>query len=157
LHVVQGKGKKDRYLPLSVHLIRGLQSYIETEHPRYRLFNGQSSVIGGSDNACCYSVRTIQATVSRSAKKSGIHKNVHAHTLRHSYATHLLEDGLDIVTLQGLPGHTRLRTTPGYLHVSRSNPHQAFGPLDTLFEQCARQRKQAKSCTERETACRPSG
>jgi site-specific recombinase XerD len=141
LHVVQGKGKKDRYLPLSDHLIRGLRVYIKAEHIDDRLFKGQTSSREGEDCGGCYSQRSIQTTVKQVAKQAGILKNVHTHTLRHSYATHLLEDGLDIVTLKGLMGHSDLRTTLKYLHVARSNPHRAFSPLDTLFARCAKKSK----------------
>jgi integrase len=141
LHVVQGKGKKDRYLPLSKHLIRGLKTYIEAEKPKYWLFNGkpESSSDGYSDNR--YSHRAVQWAVKQSAKQAGLNKDVHAHTLRHTFATHLLEDGLDIVSVKDLLGHTRIETTMEYLHAARSNPKRAFSPLDTLFEQCAPKKK----------------
>jgi len=137
LRVVQGKGKKDRYLPLSDHLIRGIQSYIESEKPCVWLFNGLPKRRDGGDPDMRYSKRSIQTAVKETAKLAGILKDVHVHTLRHSYATHLLEDGLDIMTLKDLMGHSRIQTTIGYLHVARSNPHRAFSPLDTLFAQCA--------------------
>lgn len=137
LHVVQGKGKKDRYVPLSQHMIRGLKTYIEAEKPQHWLFNGKPD--GGTDN--CYSQRAVQWAVKQSAKVAGILKDVHVHTLRHTFATHLLEDGLDIVTVKDLMGHERIETTMEYLHVARSNPRRAFSPLDTLFEQCAKKQK----------------
>jgi len=137
LHVVQGKGKKDRYVPLSDHLIRGLKTYIDSENLENWLFNGQAGA--GSGNR--YSSRSVQSAVKQAAKRAGIMKDVHVHTLRHSYATHLLEDGLDIVSVKNLLGHSRIQTTMIYLHVARSNPHRAFSPLDTLFSQCAVQRR----------------
>jgi site-specific recombinase XerD len=63
------------------------------------------------------------------------------HPLRHTFATHLLEDGLDILTVKDLLCHTRIETTMEYLHVARSNPRRAFSPLDTLFEQCTPKKK----------------
>jgi len=141
LHVVQGKGKKDRYLPLSKHLIRGLKSYIEKERPVEWLFSGQPGVGSGVDFDSRYSQRGVQWAVKQAAKQAGVNKDVHVHTLRHTFATHLLEDGLDIVTVKELLGHARIQTTMEYLHVARSNPQRAFSPLDTLFEQCAPKQK----------------
>ena len=141
LHVVQGKGKKDRILPLSEHLIRGLQTYISAEKPKDWLFNGQPEERSGGDFDNRYSQRGVQWAVKQAAKQAGISKEVHVHTLRHTFATHLLEDGLDIVTVKEMMGHVRIETTMEYLHVARSNPNRAFSPLDTLFSQCARKRK----------------
>jgi len=141
LHVVQGKGKKDRLLPLSEHLIRGLRSYIEAEKPNDWLFNGKPVERSGGDFDSRYSQRGVQWAVKQAAKDAGINKDVHVHTLRHTFATHLLEDGLDIITVKDMMGHVRIETTMEYLHVARSNPKRAFSPLDTLFEQCANRRK----------------
>lgn len=141
LHVVQGKGKKDRYVPLSEHLIRGLKVYIEMEKPIEWLFNGQPNGREGGDFGSQYAGRSIQGVVKEVAKRAEIAKNVHVHTLRHTFATHLLEDGLDIVTVRDLMGHVRIQTTMEYLHVAQSNPQRAFSPLDTLFEACAPKRK----------------
>jgi site-specific recombinase XerD len=141
LHVVQGKGKKDRILPLSEHLIRGLTVYIADEKPVDWLFNGREKNRDGVIVKGRYSKRAIQLAVKQAAKRAGIIKDVRVHTLRHSYATHLLEDGLDIVTLKNLLGHSRIATTMQYLHVMRNTPLRAFSPLDTLFAQCAPKRK----------------
>jgi site-specific recombinase XerD len=141
LHVVQGKGKKDRYLPLSEHLIRGLRTYIEAEKPKDWLFNGQPVERSGGDFDSRYSQRGVQWALKQAACQAGLSKEIHVHTLRHTFATHLLEDGLDILTVKDLMGHVRIETTMEYLHVARSNPHHAFSPLDTLFEQCAPKQK----------------
>ena len=66
---------------------------------------------------------------------------IHVHTPRHTFATYLLEDGLDNMTVKDLMGHARIQTTMLYLHVARSNPQRAFSPIDMLFEQCASKRK----------------
>jgi len=141
LHVVQGKGKKGRYLPLSEHLIRGLKSYISAERPSDWLFNGQPVGRAGGDFDGRYSQRGVQWAVQQAAKQAGINKDVHVHTLRHTFATHLIEDGLDIITVKDLMGHARIETTMVYLHVAQSSPRRAFSPLDTLFAQCARKQK----------------
>lgn len=136
LKVVQGKGKKDRYLPLSEHLIRGLKVYIDTEKPLDYLFNGQAIGQAGGDFDSRFSQRGVQWVVKEAAKRADVRKDVHTHTLRHTYATHLLEDGLDIISLKELLGHENIETTMEYLHVAQCGRSLAFSPLDTLFEQC---------------------
>jgi len=142
LKIVQGKGKKDRYVPLSEHLIRGLQKYIEAEKPQEYLFNGQPLTNGaGGDFDNRYSQRGVQWAVRQVAKAAGVKKEVHTHTLRHSYATHLLEDGMDIMTLKDLLGHQNIETTMEYLHIAQLESQRIFSPLDTLFAKCSRSLK----------------
>ena len=118
LKVVQGKGKKDRYVPLSEHLIRGLKKYIEAGKLQDYLFNGQPLPTGsGGDFDNRYSQRGVQWAVKQVAKAAGIIKEVHTHTLRHSYATHLLEDGMDIMTLKDLLGHQNVETLNKYKEI----------------------------------------
>jgi len=137
LHVKETKGNKDRLLPLSEHLIRGLRSYIEAERPKEYLFNGKPNGRGGGDFDSRYSQRGVQWAVKESVKKAGILKEVSVHTLRHTFATHLLEDGLDIISVRDLLGHENIETTMIYLHIARINKRNVFSPLDTLFTQCA--------------------
>ena len=141
LKVVQGKGKKDRYVPLSEHLIRGLKKYIQAEKPQDYLFNGQPIERAGGDFDSRYSQRGVQWAVKQVAKAAGVIKDVHTHTLRHSYATHLLEDGMDIMTLKDLLGHQSIETTMEYLHIAQLESQRIFSPLDTLFAQCSRSLK----------------
>jgi integrase/recombinase XerD len=141
LRVVQGKGKKDRYVPLSEHLIRGLRKYIEVEKPHDYLFNGQPIGRAGGDFDSRYSQKGVQWAVKEAAKRAGICKNVHVHTLRHTFATHLLEDGLDIISLKDLLGHENIETTMEYLHVAQNGRIKPFSPLDTLFAQCGQATK----------------
>jgi len=138
LKVVQGKGKKDRYVPLSEHLIRGLKKYIGAEKPQDYLFNGQPIERAGGDFDSRYSQRGVQWAVKQVAKAAGVKKEVHVHTLRHSYATHLLEDGMDIMTLKDLLGHQNIETTMEYLQIAQLESQRIFSPLDTLFEKCSR-------------------
>ena len=137
LHVLQGKGGKDRLVPLSEHLIRGLKKYIEAEKPTDYLFSGQPDGRGGGDFDSRYSQKGVQWAVKETARRAGIRKAVSVHTLRHTFATHLLEDGTDILTLQTLLGHAAIETTMEYLHIAQCVKLKPFSPLDTLFEQCA--------------------
>jgi integrase/recombinase XerD len=133
LHVYQGKGKKDRYVPLSPILIRGLKQYIYSEQPQIWLFNGKPEGQKGGDFDSRYSQRGVQWAISQACKSAGIAKDVSVHTLRHTYATHLLEDGLDIVSVKDLLGHECIETTMIYLHVAASGKRNPFSPLDTLY------------------------
>jgi len=140
LRVVQGKGKKDRYVPLSDHLIRGIRNYLLAENPKEYLFNGQPSgyqLRAGGDFDSRYSQRGVQWAVKQACKLAGIQKDVHVHTLRHTYATHLLEDGMDIMTLKNLLGHENIETTIEYLQIAQLPNQKIFSPLDTLFAQCS--------------------
>jgi len=128
LLVRQGKGNKDRYVPLGKMLSRGIKNYLEAENPESYLFRG-------SDFDSRYSQRGVQWAVKEIAKKASILKDVHTHTLRHTYATHLLEDGLDIVSIKELLGHANIETTMVYLHVAQSGRRKPFSPLDTLYNQ----------------------
>ena len=123
-------------------MARGLKSYIATEKPKNYLFNGQPTGSLGGDFDSRYSQRGVQWAVKAAAKASGISKEVCVHTLRHSFATgpttrHLLEDGMDIITLKDLLGHQNIETTLEYLHIAQLQSQKVFSPLDTLFAQCS--------------------
>ena len=139
LHIVQSKGKKDRYVPLSDHLIRGIKKYISAERPITFLFTGNTKDTKGFDSR--YSQRGVQWAIKSICKKAGILKDVHTHTLRHSYATHLLEDGVNILQVQKLMGHERIETTMEYLHVCQLEQQKVYSPLDTVFALCSRSGK----------------
>ena len=129
LHIRQGKGRKDRYVPLSNILLRGLQTYLNSEKPLDWLFNGNNS----KGEKVALSGHGVFWIVNSARKKSGLQKKVTAHMLRHSYATHLLEMGLDIVSLKELLGHSRIETTMVYLHISQLGRSCSFAPLDRLY------------------------
>jgi len=126
IHVRQSKYKKDRIVPLSDYIARGLKKYIATEHPYVYLFNGKEP-----DGR--YSVKGLSWIMRQALKKTGITKEVNLHSLRHSYATHLLEEGVNIVTVKDLLGHAEISTTMIYLHVARCPDVAAHSPLDTLY------------------------
>lgn len=129
LHIRQGKGRKDRYVPLGNLLIKGLQKYIAHENPQKWLFNGNNR----KGEPCQLSSHGVYWVVSETRKKSGIQKPITAHTLRHSYATHLLEMGLDIVSLKEALGHSSIETTMVYLHISQLGRQRTFSPLDKVY------------------------
>lgn len=137
LHIVKGKYRKDRYVPLCTMLVRGIKKYIEAEKPSVYLFNGitKEGILGA------LTARGVQWAVKEARAKSGIKKQVTAHSLRHSYATHLLEMGTDIMTLKDLLGHESIQTTMVYLHVSRTGRTQAYSPLEKLYPQDGRSSK----------------
>ena len=133
LHVRQGKCRKDRYVPLCDLLIRGLKTYIEAEQPQTWLFNGKPEGRAGGDLDSRYSQRGVQWAVRQAQKQAGVLKEMTVHTLRHTYATHLLEDGLDIITIKDLLGHECIDTTMVYLHVAQSGRVKPFSPLEKLY------------------------
>ena len=126
VRVRQGKGKKDRYVILSKFIKARLPRYLKEVNPQVYLFEGQTpgEVMGE---------RSIQYVISEALQKTTIRKQVSMHTLRHSFATHLLEDGVDIYTIQHLLGHVRLETTLVYLHVAQVIPKVGRSPLDSLY------------------------
>ena len=128
LHIKQSKYKKDRMLPLSEYMATGLKKYLAVEHPQTWLFNGKTSNESYSDKGMGWVFR-------EALKKTTITKEVSVHSLRHSYATHLIEDGLNIVTVKELLGHAKIETTMVYLHVAQCPLIQAHSPLDTLYGQ----------------------
>ncbi len=129
LHVREGKGRKDRYVPIGEHLSRGLKMYLQAERPYVWLFNGKDNT-GQLQQFTGAGVRWV---VGEAARKSGIKKQVTSHILRHTYATHLLEMGLDIMTLKDLLGHSDINTTLVYLHIAQLGRGRAFNPMDKLY------------------------
>src|SRR5690606_19791498 len=140
LHIVQSKGNKDRYVPLSIHLIRGIRSYSKVEKPEKYLFEGRGNPESKNFDGR-YGQRAIQWAVKTTARRAGILKDVHAHMLRHTYATHLLEDGVNIVSVQKLLGHSNIKSTMVYLHVCQTPDQLPNSTLDKVFEQCIRNMK----------------
>lgn len=126
IHIRQSKFKKDRIVPLSEYMAAGLKKYLQAENPHIWLFNGKEP-----DGR--YSVKGISWVMRESIKKTSISKEVSLHSLRHSYATHLLEQGINIVTLKELLGHASIITTMIYLHVAQCPLIKAHSPLDRLY------------------------
>jgi site-specific recombinase XerD len=124
IRVAQAKGKKDRYTLLSTKALIMLRVYFKAFKPRDWLFEGSG---GGM-----YSSRSIHSVLQHSAQKAGLLKKVSMHTLRHSFATHLLESGTDLRYIQTLLGHSSSKTTEIYTHVTTKGFDQIVSPLDNL-------------------------
>lgn len=122
--ISSAKGNKQRYVMLPKELKGDLKSYIEFEKPEQYLFFGRKNK---------YSIKSVQKIFEQARKKTGIKKNASCHTLRHSFATHLLEQGVDIRYIQALLGHSRLQTTQVYTHVANNNIKNIQSPLDNLW------------------------
>lgn len=128
IHIRQSKYNKDRYVPLSPMIARGICKYYNAIKPIDWVFNGKST---GSQ----LSAKGVQWPVRQAIKKARITKQASVHTLRHSYATHLLESGMDIDTVSKLLGHAYLATTLEYLHVARLQHTKRYSPLDLLYRE----------------------
>ena len=123
IRVEQGKGKADRYTILSEKTLDTLRTYYRAYRPRVWIFEGTS--IGTQ-----YSVRSVGHIVSKAAHDARIDKRVHPHTLRHCFATHLMEAGTPLPVIQRLLGHTSIKTTMIYLHVGQPLLDKTISPLD---------------------------
>jgi len=121
--VRSGKGAKDRIFLLSEKIIPDLKKHLRGVKEDEFVFQGWNGRI---------SARAVQKIIGQAAKRAGINKNVHVHTLRHSFATHLLESGEDIRKIQELLGHSNLNTTQLYTHVTAEQLKKVKNPLDSL-------------------------
>jgi integrase/recombinase XerD len=124
LFIERAKGKKDRIVGLSNVLLETMREYYKFYRPKVFLFEGEA----GSS----YSIRSAQAVFQQAKAKAGIKAKGGIHTLRHSYATHLLESGTDIRLIQDLLGHNSIKTTVRYTHVSVRSIQDIVSPLDKL-------------------------
>ena len=125
LRIAQGKGKKDRYAPLSAAVLDVLRTYWRVYRPSSWLFPGRSP-----DRPL--TPRAIQKPCRQAAEKAFLSKPVTTHTMRHCFATHLLEDGTDLRTIQHLLGHRGMSTTAVYLHVAGNTLESARRSVDML-------------------------
>jgi len=129
VHIKQGKGGKDRDVPLSLKLLETLREYWRWKKPQEYLFPGEAKQ--GSNGEHITS-KAVYLACKGAARRAGIQKKVGPHTLRHSFATHLLESGADLRTIQLLLGHADIKDTTIYLHLSQRHLHACPNPLDTL-------------------------
>jgi site-specific recombinase XerD len=126
IHVVHGKGKKARYTILSAKALDLLRTYFRIERPSVYLFEPN----GNKGNTLAES--TLNTIVKKLAKKAEIKKEISFHTLRHSFATHLLEKGVNLRIIQQFMGHNSIKTTSVYLHIANIDPNQVASPLDEM-------------------------
>jgi integrase/recombinase XerD len=129
LHVELGKGQKPRLVPLSEVLLKQLRTYWRRDRPRVK---GSPWLFPSADPAKPIDTSTIQKACQRARDAAGIKKQATPHTLRHCYATHLLEAGTDLRTVQALLGHATLATTAIYTHVKRKLVTATKSPLDAI-------------------------
>jgi integrase/recombinase XerD len=125
IHIRESKGKKDRYIMLSKNALKLLREYYNSYKPKEYIIEGQ---YGGN-----YSPTSVQNIFRTALKKAGINKSATVHTLRHSFATHLLDEGTDIRYIQELLGHKRIETTQIYTHVSSYSINKIKSPADNLI------------------------
>jgi len=123
IRVVGAKGKKDRYTVLSKSTLDLLRNYYKMYQPKDWLFSGMKP-------ASQYSVSSIRKILKQACEKTRINKKISYHTLRHCFATHLLEQGTSIQIIQQLLGHANIRTTSIYLHVQQYKLDQVISPMD---------------------------
>jgi len=123
VRVLNGKGRKDRYTVLSGKVLEELREYYTTSRPKGYLFNGRLEGKPMSNEG-------LRHALDAAVKKAGIRNQVNMHVLRHCFATHSLEHGMNIKTLQYLMGHSSVQTTMIYLHISEVPLEHAFSPLD---------------------------
>lgn len=127
IHIHKGKGGKDRDVPLCPRLLETLREYWRWKKPRTWLFPGQPRAEGKH-----LTDKAVWHVCHDAARHAGIKKRVSPHMLRHSFATHLLEDGADLATIQVLLGHADLEATSIYLHLSRRHLEKTVNPLEQL-------------------------
>ncbi len=131
IHIRQGKGKKDRDVMLSPRLLQELRAYWRWADPKPKTHFFPSK--GPHPNGDVpMEAKSVWNAVQQAAKRAELDKRVHPHTLRHCFATHLLESGADLRTIQLLLGHADLKTTSRYLHLSERHLKAAASPLDSL-------------------------
>ncbi len=126
IFIRQGKGRKDRIVTLPVSISNRVRAYFEAR-------NDANPYVFDSSRGGHLTTMSVQKIIKKATKKAGIEKNVHVHTLRHSYATHLLEQGTDLRIIQRLLGHADIKTTQLYTQVSTALIKNVKSPLDTLY------------------------
>jgi integrase/recombinase XerD len=131
IHIRQGKRRRDRDVMLSPRLLEEMRAYWRQVQPKPKTYLFPSKDPNRKSDVPMQA-KSVYDAVEQAAKRAGLEKHVHPHTLRHSFATHLLESGTDLRTIQLLLGHADLETTSRYLHLSERHLKAAVSPLDSL-------------------------
>jgi len=126
IYLKSAKGKKDRYSLLSDTALQNLRAY-------YRMYRPKNYLFEGFKDSAHLSERSVQEVFKRAVRQAGIRKQVTVHSLRHSFATHLLESGVDLRYIQAVLGHASSKTTEIYTHVSQQKLGQIINPLDAAY------------------------
>jgi site-specific recombinase XerD len=127
IHIKNAKGKKDRMVMLPYSIVQSLKIYKDLYKGKHYVFEGQ---FAGEP----YSTRSVQEVMREALKKSGLEKKATVHTLRHSFATHLLENGTDIRYIQQFLGHSSIKTTTVYTHLTKAAVDKIQSPLDRMVD-----------------------
>jgi len=125
IYIKGAKGRKDRYTLLSEKTLEVLRVY-------WRKYKPEKWLFGGAREGRYLSARAVEKILEHACQKAGLRKNVSVHTLRHSFATHLLESGTDLRYIQELLGHAHSKTTEIYTHVSTQSLGKIKSPLDSI-------------------------
>ncbi len=141
IRVVKGKGDRDRVVGLSKFFLIILRQYAEAHKPVEYLFNGED---GGA-----YAAESVRKILKRACLKAGIRKKVTPHVLRHSYATHMLENRVDLRYIQELLGHKKPETTMIYTHVAQKKLSEVKSPLDIILEKQLFEQKQLENTNQK--------
>ncbi len=124
IHIKGAKGKKDRIVPLADSTLTLLREYYKVYRPKEHLFNGETKLV--------YSQSSLQAVFKKACKLASIQKRVTLHSLRHSYATHLLEGGVNLRYIQEILGHGSSKTTEIYTHVTNDSIRKVVSPIEKI-------------------------
>lgn len=127
VHIKHSKNKQDRYLPISTHSIRGIKKHLVLNAPEHYLFESFNR------KGMPLSHTRVRNLFNEAVEKAGIKKNICVHSLRHTYATHQLESGQNIMMVKEALGHADVKTTLVYLHIAQVDPVKKFGCLDALY------------------------
>ena len=127
IHIHIAKGKKDRIVNISPTLLVMLREYYKQYKPKEFLFEGQYA-------GTHYSTRSIEIVLQQAKQKAKVYKKGSMHQLRHSFATHLLDKGIDVVMIQRLLGHNDIKTTLRYLHVTNRDLQKVLSPLEDITQ-----------------------
>lgn len=125
LFIRKAKGKKDRIVSLSPVMLVMLREYLNSYKPREYVFEGQ-------EPGAQYSIRSLETIIQEAKQRAGIRKAGSMHMLRHSFATHLLDKGTDVVFIQKLLGHNNIKTTLRYLHVTNKDILTILSPIEDI-------------------------